>query len=171
VNRVIRAAAPIVDDEIVVVGSKAVLAEYPDASDSLLRSQELDMFPRHQPERAGEIDAAIGDRSQFHATFGYYAHGVGPDTAVAPAGWEERLVRVDVATVTRGMRFATAWCLEIHDLVLAKLAAGASMIAYSSTKQSVRDWWTSTNFGCARIQCPAIMRMRPRDKWRRYSPA
>jgi hypothetical protein len=25
-----------------------------------------------------------------HVTFGYYAHGVGPETAKAPAGWQER---------------------------------------------------------------------------------
>ncbi len=30
-------------------------------------------------------------------TFGYYAHGVGPETAKAPAGWEQRLVRVAVS--------------------------------------------------------------------------
>jgi hypothetical protein len=30
---------------------------------------------------------ALGDGSPFHAAFGYYAHGVGPETAKAPAGW------------------------------------------------------------------------------------
>src|SRR5437763_1568132 len=47
-------------------------------------------------ERAAEIDGAIGDGSPFDSTFGYYAHGVGPETATAPAGWQERLVRVEV---------------------------------------------------------------------------
>lgn len=109
-----------------VIGSQAVLAADPDASAVLLRSQELDAFPRHDPARAGEIGRAIGDGSPFHATYGYYAHGVGPESALAPDGWEERLVRVDVPKRAGATGVATAWCLEVHDLVLAKLAAGRS---------------------------------------------
>lgn len=52
---------------------------------------------------------------------GYWAHGVGWETVIGPAGWRKRLVCVEVPT-TRGV--ATAWCIETHDLVLAKLAAG-----------------------------------------------
>jgi len=115
-EHVIRVAAALVRDEIVVVGSQAVLAEFPNAPDSLLRSQELDVYPRSNPELAGEIDAVMGDGSQFHAVTGYYAHGVGPETVQGPAGWEGRLKRLDLPAV--------AWCLEVHDLVLAKLAAG-----------------------------------------------
>jgi hypothetical protein len=73
---------------------------------------------------AVEIDAALGDGSQFHATYGYYAHGVGPETVIGPAGWESRLVRVEVPAPRRGQSARVAWCLEINDLVLAKLAAG-----------------------------------------------
>jgi len=81
---------------------------------------EADVFPRAHPERAEVIEGAIGEGSPFHATFGYYAHGVGPETARAPAGWTDRLVPLRSAN-TRG---ATGWCLEPHDLVLAKLVAG-----------------------------------------------
>lgn len=124
-EHVIRAASDIVNDELVVIGSQAVLAQHPDAPASLLRSIEVDVFPRSAPERAAEIDGAIGDGSQFHATFGYYAHGVGPETAVAPAGWEERLVRL-VLPARKRDETAVAWCLDTHDLMLAKLAAGRS---------------------------------------------
>ncbi len=121
----IRAAASIVQDEIVVIGSQAVLAKYPDAPESLLVSAEVDVFPRSDPERSDEIDGAIGDGSRFHQTYDYYAHGVGPETVIAPAGWESRLLRLEVPTAQRGERaFVVAWCLEVHDLVLAKLAAG-----------------------------------------------
>ena len=122
-DHVIRAAADIVDDELVVIGSQAILAEHPDAPEELLRSQEVDLFPRHAPERSIEIDANIGDGSAFHATYGYYAHGVGPETLrYAPAGWQDRLVRLELPG-HRGER-AIAWCLSTHDLILAKLAAG-----------------------------------------------
>jgi hypothetical protein len=123
-EHVIRASADIVEDELVVVGSQAVLAQFPNAPGALLMSLEADVFPRSDPDRASEIDRAIGDGSRFHATFGYYAHGVGPETVVAPAGWEERLVRIEVPATAARNRTAVAWCLEVHDLVLAKLAAG-----------------------------------------------
>jgi hypothetical protein len=71
-------AADIVKDEIVVVGSQAVLGQFADAPDSLLKSLEVDVFLRGDPRRADEIDGAMGDGSPFHETYGYYAHGVGP---------------------------------------------------------------------------------------------
>lgn len=120
----IRAAADVVDDEIVVIGSQAVLAHHPQAPERLLRSMEVDVYPRNQPERAGEIDGAIGDGSAFYKTYGYYAHGVGPETVIGPAGWEARLVRLEVPAIRFKDGHAVAWCLEMHDLVLAKLAAG-----------------------------------------------
>lgn len=123
-EHVLRAAADVVDDEIVVIGSQAILAQHPDAPDSLLESMEVDVFPRHHPDRAVEIDGAIGDGSRFHETYDYYAHGVGPETAIAPAGWESRLVRIELPVVGRKKNTVVAWCLEAHDLVLAKLAAG-----------------------------------------------
>jgi hypothetical protein len=125
-EHVVTAAAEIAGDEIVVIGSQAVLGQYPDAPGALLVSLEVDVFPRSQPERAEEIDGAIGDGSRFHETYGYYAHGVGPEAAVAPAGWQERLVRVDLPGLGRRQQTVTVWCLEVHDLVLAKLAAGRS---------------------------------------------
>jgi hypothetical protein len=124
-EHLIGAAANVVDeDEFVVVGSQAVLGTFPYAPESLLRSMEADLYPRQSPEKAEAIDGALGDGSQFHRTFGYYAHGVGPETAKAPDGWEERLVSVAVAPRPGSGRRAVALCLEIHDLVLAKCAAG-----------------------------------------------
>lgn len=120
-EHIIRAAAQIADElDIVIVGSQAILGQFPDAPESMLVSQEADVFPRDHPDRADEIDGALGDGSQFHATFGYYAHGVGPETAKAPAGWEARLIPVR----NQNTGGATGWCLEAHDLVLAKCVAG-----------------------------------------------
>lgn len=123
-DHVIRAAADIVDDELVVIGSQAVLAEHPDAPEELLRSAEVDLYPKGDPARAIEIDGAIGDGSRFHETYAYYGHGVGPETFVAAAGWEERLVRVELSPHQRKKSPAVAWCLSTLDLLLAKLAAG-----------------------------------------------
>jgi hypothetical protein len=120
-EHLIRAAADIADDDaIIVVGSQAILAQFPDAPAELRVSVEADVFPRHRPERSDLIDGSIGEGSPFHATYGYYAQGVDAATSVLPAGWEERLVPICNAN-TRG---ATGWCLEVHDLLIAKAVAG-----------------------------------------------
>jgi hypothetical protein len=117
-EHLIRAAATIADDtEIVVIGSQAVLGQFPQAPPELLVSVEADLYPRHHPDRSDLIDGSIGELSPFHQTFGYYAHGVGEETAKLPAGWQARLVRVPVEG-------AVGLCLEVHDLVLSKWAAG-----------------------------------------------
>ncbi len=120
-EHVLRAASAILDeDEFVVIGSQAMLASIPAPPPAIVASVEVDIYPMHAPDRAIEIDGAIGEGSMFHDTHGYYAHGVGPETAVAPSGWRDRLVPVRNDN-TRG---ATGWCMEPHDLVIAKLVAG-----------------------------------------------
>jgi hypothetical protein len=120
-EHIIRASADIADDdEIVVIGSQAVLGQFPDAPAELLVSVEADVYPKNRPERSDLIDGSIGEGSPFHETYGYYAQGVGETTAVLPRGWADRLVAVRNEN-TRG---ATGWCLEIHDLVVSKLIAG-----------------------------------------------
>lgn len=120
-EHVIRAAAAVAEDEeIVVIGSQAILGQFPDAPASLLVSREADIYPRNHPERGDEIDGSLGDGSYFDSSYGYYAHAVGPETATLPAGWEGRLIEVRNPN-TGG---ATGWCLEIHDLLLSKCVAG-----------------------------------------------
>jgi hypothetical protein len=119
-EHIIRAACTIADDdELVIIGSQSVLAQFPDAPEELLVSLEADVYPRHHPERAELIEGSIGELSMFHRTFGYYADGVDVDTATLPSGWEERLVPI------RGPGTAgnTGWALEIHDLLISKYVA------------------------------------------------
>jgi hypothetical protein len=123
-HHLVAAAAQIVSEtEFVVVGSQAILASYPDAPEALLRSQEADIYPRCAPDKAPDIDGALGDGSRFQQTFGYYAHGVGPETAKAPLGWADRLVVIEVPPRPASDLRPVAFCLEPHDLVLSKLAA------------------------------------------------
>jgi len=108
------------DTEIVVIGSQAIHAQDMTLPSIAFRSAEADVYPRNHPERADDIDAALGELSPFHATYGYYAHGVSPRTAILPAGWETRLIRLSNPN-TGG---ATGLCLDLHDLALSKYAAG-----------------------------------------------
>jgi hypothetical protein len=120
-EHVIRAAAVIADDdELIVIGSQSILGQYPNAPSSLLVSVDADLYPKNHPERADLIDGTIGELSPFHDTYGYYAQGVGPTTAVLPQGWEQRLVPVR----NENTRWATGLCLEPHDLLIAKHIAG-----------------------------------------------
>jgi len=138
---VIAAAAEICgEQEIVVIGSQAILGNVDEPPESMLRSIEADVYPLGDPGKSIEIDGSLGDGSQFHASYGYYAHGVGPETAVAPVGWEERLVEVDIPPRPGRTRGPIAYCLEIHDLVLAKCVAGRD-----------RDWEFARDALAARL--------------------
>jgi hypothetical protein len=120
-EHILRAASALVDmRDFVVIGSQAILGQFPQAPARLLVSIEADVYPRDAPNRSDLIDGAIGELSLFHQTFGYYAHGVDDTTAVLPTGWTERLIPLANAN-TGG---ATGWCLEAHDLAASKLVAG-----------------------------------------------
>jgi hypothetical protein len=120
-EHIIRAAGTIADvNDIVVIGSQAVLGQFPNAPAELLVSSEADVYPRQHPERSELIDATIGEGSPFQRSFGYFAHGVDETSAILPPGWRDRLILV----TGENMRFVRGWCLEIHDLAIAKYAAG-----------------------------------------------
>lgn len=120
-EHIIRAAAGITGaPELVVVGSQSVLGQFPNAPDELLVSIEADVFSLRSTADSDLIDGSIGEGSPFHQTFGYYAHGVGAETAVLPTGWRERVFPVRNENTGSG----TGLCLEVHDLAVSKLVAG-----------------------------------------------
>ena len=105
--------------DFIIIGSQAVLGKHPDAPRELRQSMELDIYPRFRPELSEEIEGSLGRYSQFNETFGYFADGVSPDTALLPDDWETRLTPVSNEN-TGG---ATGWCIDPVDLTIAKLAA------------------------------------------------
>lgn len=122
---IIRAASGVTDDgKILVIGSQAILASYPDTELPLEATVSIEadiaFLDDKGEEKADQVDGAIGEVSRFHSEFGYYGQGVGLSTARLPKGWEDRVVPFEWGD-TGG---AKAVCLEPHDLVLAKLVAG-----------------------------------------------
>lgn len=109
-----------------MIGSQAILGSFDDAvlPSEAIGSIEADLcfFGDTDDALADQVDGAIGEASTFHATFGYYAQGVGVSTAVLPTGWEQRLVPY----ASPATEPAAGLCLDPHDLVAAKLAAGRS---------------------------------------------
>src|SRR5207249_11626634 len=70
-EHIIRAAAAITGaQEFIIIGSQAVLGQFPDAPAELLVSMEADVFTLRNPADADLIDGSIGEGSPFHQTFG-----------------------------------------------------------------------------------------------------
>ncbi|NUO63693.1 MAG: hypothetical protein HOQ11_02315 [Gemmatimonadaceae bacterium] len=116
----IRAACDLTDEtEMIVFGSQAILGQHPDAPDELRQSAEADMAPKHAVAKVDLIDSVLGADSLFHRTHGFYVHGVPIETAVLPAGWERRAVKLQNANT----RDYIGWCVEAHDLSASKLVA------------------------------------------------
>lgn len=111
-------------DQVIVIGSQSILATYGEweLPEFTTRSMEADMRAVIDDSRerlADIIDGSIGEFSLFHQENGFYAQGVGSNTAVLPDGWADRLVPVSNANT----QYFTGWCLEPHDLVISKLIA------------------------------------------------
>ena len=123
-EHIIRAVAVITNRyETIVIGSQSILGAVPDAPASLLQSMEADVYPLPYDERLSDlIDGSIGEESPFHARYGYYAQGVGPETAILPAGWEGRLVKIQ----NQNTDLKIGYCLAPIDLAASKLATHRS---------------------------------------------
>lgn len=135
-EHIIRAAGAIANvDKVIIFGSQAILAQFPELAEPtegsedfltsqnreiLVRSFEADIMIPGSEEKTEMVDAAIGELSQFHDTFGYYAQGVDLTTSMLPDGWASRLVEICNEN-TNGI---SGLCLEIHDLIISKLYAG-----------------------------------------------
>lgn len=120
-EHIIRASGDVTDQyEFVVVGSQSMLGPVPRPEEMFTVSMEADIYPLQAPELADSIDGAIGEGSQFHQTYGYYAQGVGPDTATLPSNWMQRVHRIQNGNTNDRV----GYCLDVLDLFLSKAAAG-----------------------------------------------
>jgi len=119
-EHVLRAAGAITGVSTwVIVGSQAILGSMPDAPAELLVSQEVDLYAPADESASDLVDGSIGERSPFHESFGYYAHGVGQETAILPSRWRERAVAIQTAETSGVIEI----CPEPADLAVSKLAA------------------------------------------------
>jgi len=130
-EHIVRACCDLLgEDKIIVGGSQAALAQFPhDLPGYALMSIEADVAALEDPrdEKAMIVNGNIGEDTLFHTTHGIFAEGVSRELFEFPPGWEQRAIEVD----GRGARPTTGLCPEIHDLAIAKLAAG---------RQKDSDW-------------------------------
>lgn len=106
--------------EFVILGSQSILGAIPNPPSFFTMSAEADIYPLGAPELADAIDGAIGEGSIFHETKGFYAQGVGPDTATPPEGWIDRVHRIQNANTN----LRVGLCLSVLDLFMSKAWAG-----------------------------------------------
>jgi hypothetical protein len=119
-DHVLRAAGRITGEtQFIIVGSQALHGKYPDLPDEIVRSAEVDLIANKQVSRTEWLNA-IGQGSESHSTFGYYADPVDVTTAILPKGWKARLVNLPAGN-TEGVR---GLCLDPHDLAISKYVAG-----------------------------------------------
>jgi len=114
----LKAAARVArEHEFFIIGSQAVHAYCKRPPAEVLLSQECDLYPCTHPESAALLDREIGRNSAFARKHGFYVDVVTPDIASLPEGWQKRVKPLRAGPIT-------AFCLEIHDLLASKLAAG-----------------------------------------------
>lgn len=122
-DHAIRAAGAILGEKrLLVIGSQAIHASVSKLFPEAARSIEIDISALEDDDgsKADLIDGSIGELSMFQDTYGYYAQGVTPETAVLPRGWRKRLISYE-SRATGGVK---ALCLEPHDLWVSKTIAG-----------------------------------------------
>jgi len=118
---ILRAAKSLTGENVfIVVGSTAIFGQYNHPPERMVRSVEVDMYPKQSPSLSEVIEGSIGAGSAFHGTFGYHADGIDENTAVLPKDWEGRAHHLEGHPLLEG---AVAICPEIHDLSVSKLAA------------------------------------------------
>jgi hypothetical protein len=106
---------------IIVFGSSSLFASFPHADDDyelLRRSMDADFVLDPFDEATGKtVGDAIGAEAEFANQHGYYADIVRPIVCENfPPGWEDRLIPLDGVP--------NVFCLEPHDMAVAKLFAG-----------------------------------------------
>ena len=111
-----RAAAICKSQPLIIFGSQSVHAITTAPPTEVLLSVECDVWTRDLAE-AASLERGLGKDSEYARAKGVYADPLPPQLPTLPSGWEQRLVPYKAGEVT-------AQCLEIHDLIVSKLAAG-----------------------------------------------
>lgn len=130
-ERAVRGIAGLFEtDEIVIVGSQALLVARDDIARELRMSEEFDAYPKNYlewellnpGEEASElINAYLGEGSSFHKSYGFFVDGVDATTAKLTPGWEDRAVMREFDVDGRQVKVMAP---EPNDLVAAKLTRG-----------------------------------------------
>ncbi len=105
------------DRQLVMIGSQVVHAVTGEVPAEVVMSRECDLLVDESDPLAAAIDEVLGPGSAHAAERFVHVDTVSSTFPFLPDDWEERLV-----ALTPGAPHVR--CLEMHDLVISKLAAG-----------------------------------------------
>jgi hypothetical protein len=103
--------------DVAMIDSQCVHAATDAPPAEVLMSRECDILVEDSDPARELIATELGKTSPYHEEYGTFVDTVSPGFPFLPVGWEQRanvLVSGDIHSR----------CLELHDLVLSKLAAG-----------------------------------------------
>jgi hypothetical protein len=103
--------------ELVMIGSQVVHAAVTDVPAEVIISRECDLLFDEDDPVVPAIDSTLGPESERAAEMLVHVDTVSSSFPFLAPGWEQRLVPLGPAA-------PRVRCLELHDLVLSKLAAG-----------------------------------------------
>jgi hypothetical protein len=103
--------------DLVMIGSQAIHAVVADVPAEVVMSRECDLLFDESDPIVEALDAGLGPDSERAAELFVHIDTVSSTFPFLAPGWEQRLVAFGPAA-------PHVRCLEIHDLVLSKLAAG-----------------------------------------------
>ncbi len=104
------------ETDYVVFGSLSVLGCAGEVPARMAASIDVDAFCKHDPERAFDLVSTLGQGSPFELEHGYYLDPISPHVATLPAGWPDRLTRIQLDLDL------AAWFLEANDAAVSKYA-------------------------------------------------
>ncbi len=102
--------------DYVVFGSLTALGYTGEVPPRMAMSVDVDACGKSDPARIFDLAGALGQGSAFEAEHGYYLDPISPRLPTLPAGWEGRLVRIELEP---GL---AAWFLEPNDAAVSKYA-------------------------------------------------
>jgi hypothetical protein len=103
--------------DVIMIGSQVVHAVTAQVPGEVLMSRECDLLLDDSDPLTAALDAALGPESGLAAEQFVHVDTVSSTFPFLPDGWEARLI--PLAPEAPHIR-----CLEVHDLVMSKLAAG-----------------------------------------------
>jgi hypothetical protein len=124
----------------VIIGSLSILGAIESPPSTMTMSVDVDLYPRDDPGRAGEIAEQLGLGSDFEQRHGFYADAVSPRLPALPTGWDDRMVPVEFKDGV------TAWFLDPNDAAVSK---------YARSEPRDREW-IRAGLGAGILSMPTI---------------